>query len=101
MIGLRLNPRSPMKKHTPEQIVAKLRRIEALTVEGHTIGEAAREVGISEPTYYRWRRQYGTMSQDEARRLKRLEAENARLKKLVAELSLDNDMLKEVARGKF
>lgn len=90
-----------MKKHTPEQAIEKLRRVEALNAQGKTIAEAAREVGVTEVTYYRWRRRYGGMDRNEARRLKELEKENARLKKLVAEQALDLDILKEVARGKF
>jgi putative transposase len=101
MIVLRPNPRSTMKKHTPEEIITKLRRVEALTAEGSTVAEAVREVGVTENTYYRWRRQYAGMDKPEAKRLRELERENARLKKLVADLSLDNDILKEVARGKF
>lgn len=90
-----------MKRHTPEEIVTKLRRIEALTAENSTVAVAVREVGITEVTYYRWRRKYADVGKPEARRLRELEKENARLKKLVADLSLDNDILKEVARGKF
>lgn len=101
MIVLRPSPRSTMKKHTPEEIVAKLRRIDALTAGGATVAEAVREVGVTEVTYYRWRKRYAGVDKSEARRLRELEKENARLKKLVADLSLDNDILKEVARGKF
>ncbi len=90
-----------MKRHTPEEIVTKLRRIEALTAENSTVAAAVREAGITEVTYYRWRRKYADVGKPEARRLRELEKENARLKKLVADLSLDNDILKEVARGKF
>lgn len=90
-----------MKRHTPEEIVTKLRRIEALTAKDSTIAAAVREVGITEVTYYRWRRKYADVGKPEARRLRELEKENARLKKLVADLALDNDILKEVARGKF
>jgi len=90
-----------MKRHTPEEIVTKLRRIEALTAENSTVVAAVREVGITEVTYYRWRRKYADVGKPEARRLREFEKENARLKKLVADLSLDNDILKEVARGKF
>lgn len=90
-----------MKRHTPEEIVTKLRRIEALTAENSTVAAAVRETGITEVTYYRWRRKYADVGKPEARRLRELEKENARLKKLVADLSLDNDILKEVARGKF
>ena len=92
-----------MKKtrHTPEQIVRKLRQAEARLAVGASIPEAARELGISEATFHRWRNQYGGMSTSEAKRLKELEKENARLKKLVAEQALDIDILKEVSRGNF
>ena len=90
-----------MKKHTPEQVVDKLRRVEALVAEGATVAKAVREIEVSEQTYYRWKRHYGGVDKSEARRLRELEKENARLKKLLAEQTLDNDILREVARGKF
>ena len=90
------------KRHSPEQIVRKLRQAEARLVAGASIPEAARELGISEATlFHRWRNQYGAMSTSEAKRLKELEKENARLKKLVAEQALNIDILKEVSRGNF
>jgi len=89
------------KRHSPEQIVRKLRQAEARLATGASIPEAARELGISEATFHRWRNQYGGMSTSEAKRLKELEKENARLKKLVAEQALDIDILKEVSRGNF
>ena len=89
------------KRHSPEQIVRKLRQAEARLAAGASIPEAARELGISEATFYRWRNQYGGMSTSEAKRLKELENENARLKKLVADQALDIDILKEVNRGNF
>ena len=89
------------KKHSPEQIVAKLRKVEALTAEGATIAEAARQVEVSEQTVYRWKKRYGGMDRDELRRLKELEKENARLKKLVADLTLDKDILKEALEGNY
>jgi putative transposase len=89
------------KRHSPEQIVRKLRQAEARLAAGASIPEAARELGISEATFHRWRNQYGGMSSQEAKRLKELEKENARLKKLVAEQALDIDILKEVSRGNF
>lgn len=89
------------KKHTPEQIVAKLRKVEALTAEGATIAEAAKQVGVTDQTVYRWKKQYGGMDRDELKRLKDLEKENARLKKLVADLTLDKDILKEALEGKY
>jgi putative transposase len=89
------------KRHSPEQIVRKLRDAEARLAGGATVSEVARELGISEATFHRWRNQYGGMSSSEARRLKELEKENARLKKLVAEQALDIDILKEVSRKNF
>jgi transposase-like protein len=91
----------PRKGYKPEQIISKLREAEILIQQGHTIGEAARRIGVSEYTYYRWRKEYGGIGVDQAKRLKELERENARLKKLVAELTVDNDILKEATRGNF
>jgi len=85
------------KKHTAEQIVAKLREAEVELAKGKKVPEVARKLGISEFTYYRWRKEYGGLRSDQARRFKALERENARLKKLVADLSLDNAILKEAA----
>jgi transposase-like protein len=87
------------KAFKPEQIINKLREAEVLIIQGNTIGEASRRIGVTEQTYYRWRREYGGMGMEQARRLKELEKENARLKRLVADLSLDNIILKEAARG--
>lgn len=84
---------------TPEQIIGKLREAEVLLGQGTSIGEAIRKLGVSEQTYYRWRKEYGGMRVDQAKRLKELETENGRLKKLVADLSLDNAILKESLRG--
>ena len=89
----------PRRSHTPEQIIGKLREVELLIHKGDSAKEAIRKIGVSEYTYYRWRQEYGGMGLEQARRLKGLEKENARLKKLVAELSLDNDIWKEAARG--
>jgi len=89
------------KTYTPEQIINKLRQAEVQLSQGNSIGEASRKIGVTEQTYYRWRREYGGMRVEQARRLKELEKENARLKKLVADLSLDNSILKEAARGNF
>lgn len=89
------------KGYSPEQIVRKLRQAEGKLANGSTIAEVARELGISEATFHRWRNRYGGMSSQEAKRLKELESENARLKKLVAEQALDIDILKEVERGNF
>ncbi len=87
------------KGYSPEQIVRKLRDAEGKLASGSTVPEVARELGISEATFHRWRKQYGGMSPQEAKRLKELEKENARLKKMVADQALDIDILKEVNRG--
>jgi putative transposase len=88
-------------RHTPEQVVRKLREGERLLNDGRPLVEVVRHLEISEATWNRWRNQYGGMKADEAKRLKELERENARLKKLVAEQALDIDMLKEISEGNF
>ena len=90
-----------MKKHSPEEIVTKLREVETLVAGGDTVADAVRQIGVTVVTYYRWKKTYLGMDRVEAKRLRDLEKENARLKKLLAEAALDNDMLREVARGKF
>ena len=89
------------KRHTPEQIVRKLRQAEAELVAGVSVPEVARRLGISEATFHRWRNQYGGMKADAMKRLKELESENARLKKIVADQAVDIDILKEVSRKNF
>jgi putative transposase len=89
------------KKHTAEQIVSLLRQIEVGTANGKMTPQACKEAGITEQTYYRWRKEYGGLQVDQARRLKELEQENAKLKRLVAELSLDKLVLKDIASGNF
>lgn len=89
------------KKHTPEQIVKKLREVEKLRAEGDTIGQAAGKVGVTEQTLHRWKNQYGDLSKDQAKRLKELETENRRLKTMVADQALDIEALKELSRGNF
>jgi transposase-like protein len=89
------------KGHSPEQIINKLREAEIMLSQGATIAEASRKIGVTDHTYYRWRKEYGGMRVDQARRLKELEQENTRLKRLVADLSLDIAILKEAARGNF
>ncbi len=89
------------KKFTPEEIILKLREIELQNNQGLEIVQACRNAGISDHTYYKWRKEYGGMRIDQAKRYKELEQENLRLKKLVADLSLDNAVLKEVTRGNF
>lgn len=89
------------KRFSPEQIITMLREAEVLLNQSNPVAEVCRKLGVSEQTYYRWRKEYGGMRVDQARRLKELEQENARLKKLVADLSLDSAILKEVNRGNF
>ena len=89
------------KSHSPEQIIHKLREAEILLNQGANVGEACRKISVTDQTYYRWRKEYGGMRIEQAKRLKSLERENARLKKLVADISLDNAILKEVAEGNF
>ena len=89
------------KKHTPEQIVSLLRQIEVAVANGKTTPSACRDSGITEQTYYRWRKEYGGLQVDQARRLKELEQEISKLKRLVAELSLDKLVLKDIASGNF
>ncbi len=89
------------RRHTPEQIIRKLREAERMLGEGKTIPEAAKELGISEQTYHRWRNQYGGMKANDAKRLKELERENSTLKAIVADQALENRALKEIARGNW
>jgi putative transposase len=89
------------KRHTPEQIIQKLRQAEVELARGATVGAVCKQLGIAEQTYYRWRAEYGGMRVDQAKRLKQLEKENVRLKTLVAEQALDIAILKEAASGNF
>ena len=89
------------KRFGPEQVVAKLRQIEVLQASGKSIAAACKEAGITAVTYYRWRKEYGGLKANQAKKLKDLERENARLKKLVADLSLEKAILKDVAEGNF
>ena len=89
------------KKHQPEQIIKKLREAEMMLAAGRSIGQVAQALAISEQTFHRWRNQYGGMKASEAKRLKHLEEENQRLKKLVADLTLDKDILKEALAGNY
>jgi transposase-like protein len=89
------------KRFSPEQIITKLREAEVLSSQGRSVPDICRQLGVSANTYYRWRKEYGGLEVDQARRLKALEKENARLKKLVAEQALDIEILKEVSRGNF
>ena len=87
------------KKHTAEEIVAKLRQADVLVGQGQSVAEAIRAIGVSEVTYYRWRREYGGLKSDQVRRMKDLETENQRLRKAIADLTLDKLILQEAARG--
>ena len=89
------------KRYSSEQIISYLREAEVLLVKDSTIGQACKKIGVTEQTYYRWRKEYGSLSMDQAKRLKEVEKENTRLRKLVADLSLDKAILKEVAEGKY
>lgn len=87
------------KRHSVETIITKLREAEVLAAKGEQVPEICRQIGVTEQTYYRWRKEYGGLRMDQAKRLKELEQENGRLKKAVADLTLDNMILKEAARG--
>jgi putative transposase len=89
------------ERSTPEQVVAEPRQVAVLTAQGKAVAEAVRAIGISEPSYYRWRAEYGGLKLDQVKRLKQLEAENARLRKAVADLTLEKVILKEAASGNF
>ncbi len=89
------------KRYTAEEIIHKLREAEVLLAQGRRVAEACKQLGITEQTYYRWRKSYGGMKVDQARRLKELEAENARLRRAVADLTVDKLILKEVAEGNY
>jgi transposase-like protein len=91
----------PRKKHSPDEIIRKLRQAEVWQGEGQTIAQVCQKLEVSEQTFYRWRHTYGGMKADEMRRLKELEQENRRLKHAVADLTLDCQILKEVAQGKW
>ena len=89
------------KRHTPEQIVAKLRQVDVLTSQGTLVADAIRSIGVTEVTYYRWRQEFGGLKTSQVKRLKELEAENQRLRKAVADLTLDKLILAEAAQGNF
>jgi transposase-like protein len=89
------------RKHTPEQIINKLREAEVAISQGRTVAQACREIAVTEQTFYRWRNEYGGLRLDQAKRLKQLEGENTRLRRAVADLTVDNQILKEAAEGNF
>ena len=88
-----------IRRRTVEEIITKLREAEVGLAQGETVGQVCRQLGVSEQTFYRWRREYGGLRMDQAKRLKQLETENTRLQRAVSDLTLDNQILKEVARG--
>jgi transposase-like protein len=89
------------KRYKPEEIISKLREVDILIGQGHTVANAIKSIGVSEVTYYRWRQEYGGMTRSQAKRLKDLEQENARLRKAVSDLTLDKLILEEAAKGNF
>ena len=89
------------KKHKPEEIIGKLREVEIVLAQGASTAEACRRIGVSEQTYYRWRKEYGGLKTDQARRMKDLEKENARLRRAISDLTLDKLILQEAAKGNF
>ena len=91
----------PRKRHKPEEIIAKLRQVDVLTSQGQKVADAIRSIGVTEVTYYRWRQEFGGLKADQIKRLKELETENTRLRKAVADLTLDKLILQEAAKGNF
>ncbi|CAH1696425.1 transposase [Hyphomicrobiales bacterium] len=91
----------PKKRHKPEEIVAKLRQVDVLVWQGQSVADAIRSIGVTEVSYYRWRREFGGLKTDQVKRMKELEAENARLRRAVADLTLDKLILKEAASGNY
>ena len=91
----------PRKRHKPEEIVAKLRQVDVLVSQGHTVADAVRSIGVTEVTYYRWRQEFGGLKGDQVKRLKDIEAENARLRRAVSDLTLDKMILAEAAKGNY
>jgi transposase-like protein len=91
----------PKKRHKPEGIIAKLRQVDVLTSQGQSVAEAVRSIGVTEVTYYRWRQECGGLKVEQVKRMKELELENSRLRKAVADLTLDKLVLAEAARGNF
>ncbi len=89
------------KRHKPEEIVSKLRQVDVLVSQGQSVADAIRSIGVTEVTYYRWRQEYGGLKSDQVRRMKELETENQRLRKAVADLTLDKLILQEAARGNY
>lgn len=91
----------PRKRHKPEEIVAKLRQVDVMTAQGHSVADAVRSIGVSDVTYHRWRSEFGGLGSDQVRRMKDLEVENQRLRKAVSDLTLDKLILQEAAKGNY
>ena len=91
----------PIRRHKPEEIVSKLRRVDVLTLQGQSVADAIRSIGVTEVTYYRWRQEFGGLKSDQVKRLKDLETENSRLRRAVSDLTLDKLILQEAARGNY
>ena len=91
----------PRKRHTSEEIVAKLRQVDVLVSQGQSVADAIRQIGVTEVTYYRWRQEFGGLKSDQVKRLKELEGENVRLRRAISDLTLDKLILQEAARGNF
>ena len=89
------------KRHRPEEVVAKLRQVDVLVSQGQSVADAIRAIGVTEVTYYRWRKEFGGLKSDQVRRMKELETENQRLRKAIADLTLDKLILQEAAKGNF
>ena len=89
------------KRHKPEEIITKLRQVDVLVSQGSSVADAIRSIGVTEVTYYRWRQEYGGLKSDQVKRMKELDLENQRLRKAVADLTLDKQILAEAARGNF
>jgi transposase-like protein len=100
-LGIKEDQTMPRKRHTPEEIVAKLRQVDVLVSLGVPVADEVRQIGVTEVTYYRWRQEYGGLKLDQVKRLKELELENSRLRKAVSDLTLDKLILKEAARGNY
>ena len=91
----------PRKRHKPEEIVSKLRQVDVLVSQGQSVADAVRSIGVTEVTYYRWRQEFGGLKSDQVKRLKNLETENQRLRKAIADLTLDKLILQEASRGNY
>lgn len=89
------------RRHQPEEVIGKLRKAEIVLSQGGSVADASRRIGVTQQTYYRWRKEFGGLKMDQARRMKELERENARLRQALSELAIDKQILREAARGNF